>query len=289
MYCIYTDQEVEEANGNFDHIIPLSLGGLDQFCIWADEVFNSRMGEKIDGAIANDPLIMFARREADARGHSGIEPIPRWRKSEFEGRPVQVTFGKDGIRIWDAKSQTYIDEEYFTGKPITSELRMDRFASIRFVAKTALGGSYFVYGDQIKAAIDCNELRRLISMDVVAARNDSAFLNSKVIICDRFHPDTNHKADAAMYKALCEFTQRSTFICVPHHDSISFHVGVVGVYLGSIICPAETSKIPNDAELHDLGHVVLLWPGSIERLSLRQLASILYQQNTGEEPPCPAT
>ena len=72
--------------------------------------FNSKLGAKIEGAVANDPLIMFARREADARGHSGTEPGRVWRNSEFEGRPVQVKFGKDGLKIWDVKSRTYLEE-----------------------------------------------------------------------------------------------------------------------------------------------------------------------------------
>jgi hypothetical protein len=286
MYCIYTDREVETASGNWDHIIPLSLGGLNQFCVWADKTFNSKMGEKIDGAIANDALIVFARREADARGHSGSEPIPKWRDSKFEGRPVQVTFGKEGMRIWDARSKTYVDEEYFAGKEIRSNFSMDRFASIRFVAKVALGGGYSVYGELIRSAVDCEELRRLASLDIEAARKDPNYFSSKLSVCDRFHPDVHNSPEAAMYKALCEFTQRSTFICVPHQDSISFHVGVVGVYLGSVVCPANTSELPNDG-LHDVGHAVLLSPGSIEKISLRELAGRLYEMRTGEPPPTP--
>jgi hypothetical protein len=110
---------------------------------------------------------MFARREADARGHSGIEPVPVWKRSEFEGRPVQVSFGKDRIRIWDAKSRTYLDEDYAVGKPIESKLRIDRFASVRFTAKVALGGAYFVYGDPIRSITDCDELRHLITLVIL--------------------------------------------------------------------------------------------------------------------------
>jgi hypothetical protein len=54
MSCIYTDMEMAASAGTFDHIIPLSLGGRNQFCVWSDSSFNSRLGDEIDGAIAND-------------------------------------------------------------------------------------------------------------------------------------------------------------------------------------------------------------------------------------------
>jgi hypothetical protein len=79
MYCIYTDTEVAEVDGNYDHIIPLSLGGDDGFCVWSDRQFNSKIGSKVDGTLTNDSLIMLARRDADARGHSGTEPLPVWK------------------------------------------------------------------------------------------------------------------------------------------------------------------------------------------------------------------
>ena len=67
MYCIYTDRDVAEADGNQDHIIPLSLGGSDDFTVWADERFNSRMGSTVDGAIHKDFFIAPALRDAPAR------------------------------------------------------------------------------------------------------------------------------------------------------------------------------------------------------------------------------
>jgi hypothetical protein len=42
-----------------------------------------------------------------------------------------------------------------------------------------------------------------------------------------------------------------------------------------------------DADVHDLGHVILLEPGNMERLSFRQLAGRWYKLHIGEEPPLP--
>ena len=66
MYCIYTDTDVAEADGNYDHIVALSLGGDNGFCVWSDKKFNSDLGHKIDGALANDGLC--SRVAAPTRG-----------------------------------------------------------------------------------------------------------------------------------------------------------------------------------------------------------------------------
>ena len=286
MYCIYTDLDVKPDNGNYDHVIPLSLGGHNQFCVWSDRDFNSKVGEKVDGAIANDPLIMFARRDAAARGHSGTDPIPIWKKSEFEGRPIQVSFEKEKLKVWDSRNRTYLLEEEISGKQFKSNFKIDQFAPLRLAAKVSLGGAYFVYGDLIRNAIDCDKLRKLINLDVAEAKADPVIIPHDIVVCDRYHPDTQTNSEAKMFKMLCEFTKRSTFICVPHENHISFHVGVIGVFLSSIICPAQTSQLPKEG-LHALGHAVLLGPGTIERLSFRQLAGRLWTFNTGDQPPAP--
>jgi hypothetical protein len=64
--------------------------------------------------------------------------------------------------------------------------------------------------------------------------------------------------------------KRSLFIAIPHNHSISFHVGIVGMYIGSMIVPAKTNELPLDGD-HDLGHAIVLAPGAMERLSLRAL------------------
>jgi hypothetical protein len=75
---------------------------------------------------------------------------------------------------------------------------------------------------------------------------------------------------AVLYRALCEGTQRSLFIAIPHDNAISFHVGIVGKYVGSMIIPAKTDTLPIDG-VHDLGHAVVLGPGEMDRLSFREL------------------
>ena len=54
IYCPYTDKYLSTNEVNREHIIPLSLGGVNGFEIPVSIDFNSKAGSNIDGALAND-------------------------------------------------------------------------------------------------------------------------------------------------------------------------------------------------------------------------------------------
>lgn len=283
-YCIYTDQDVAEADGNWDHI----LGGHDQFCVWSQIDENSKLGSKVDGAIANDPLVAFALRNAGVKGHKGKLKEPVWKRSTIDGEPYQVTWSLDEVKFWDAKSRKLIPEGQMGDVRIESNIVIDRYSSIRFISKVALGGAYFIYGDIIRSAINCQELRELMWLEPESARQDPKWETSGTYICDRFHEDAhNPKSAVYPYKLMTEYTGRSTLIAMPYNDAIAFHVSVAGMYMGSITIMGDTSSLPIDRHDHDLGHVILLAPGDMERAGLRKFASNFYRAQTGDEPPLP--
>jgi hypothetical protein len=262
MYCIYTDAEVDEANGNYDHIVPLSLGGRDKFCIWSDEKFNSHVGSKIDGALANDALIMFARREADARGHSGTEPVPVWKKSTFEGRTVQVSLG-DEVKVWDPRAKRYLDSKEFLNKPMESRWIYNHFARSKFTAKVALGAGYFVFRESFAAATDCNELRNILAADLSTFR--TPLVANDPVLKGRWPPK-----EIVSSRLMCEFKGRTTVVVLPMASGIAFHVGVLGMYVGSIFSSGDVGKLsPED------GEVIVLGPGEMERVSLQKFGAEL--------------
>jgi hypothetical protein len=271
MYCIYTDKDVPPEKGNLDHVYPLSLGGTNTFVVWANLEKNSVMGSEVDGALANDPLLAFALRDSGVRGHGKTERVPRWRKGAMDdGRPIQVTLGKEQITVWDARANRNLDEAEVANRQMTATLRIGKDTALRFIAKAALGGGYFVYGDAIRSAVNCDHLRELIFLDAEKSRQQGTLEHSGIAVCDRFHPDSRGSGRAVLYRALCEGMKRSLFIAIPHNHSISFHVGIVGMYIGSMIVPAKTNELPLDGD-HDLGHAIVLAPGAMERLSLRAL------------------
>lgn len=275
MYCIYTDRDVEQADGNWDHVVPLALGGDNGFVVWSDRDANSTLGSQVDGKLTRDPLLAFALREAGVTGHSGKPVVPVWKRVEIDGRPTQVTWGKEKITTWDARDRRELADDEVAGKAMNATLQIDTHVTTRFLAKVALGTGQFLYGDLFRQGVDCAPLRDLAFLDLEGARESAVLRMAEITICDRFHPDAGPRGGAAMYRALLEATNRSLVIAVPHHDAIAVHVGLVGAYIGSIVFPAQTGPLPPEGD-HDLGHYLALAPGTLERGSFRSLCGDFY-------------
>ncbi|MBS4049312.1 MAG: hypothetical protein KG075_23405 [Alphaproteobacteria bacterium] len=288
MYCVYTDTDVPESAGNLDHVFPLSLGGLDSCQIWADRNFNSDVGSRVDGAVANDFLVMFARQAADARGHTNKPPVPIFRKSKMDGKPVQVSFGKEKSTVWDAMTRKDIPDENVAGKLLSSEFKVDRAVTARFLAKVTLGAGYFIFADAFRKAVDCEELRLIINVDVARDRHDQRFWGMETKICDRWHPDRHRTEAGRLAKTCCEVIRRSIFIVQYSPASVVFHVGVLGQYIGSVIMPVKADVLPRDGGFMG-GHVLVLGPGEMERMSLLQylqtLSAIAEEARQAKEGP----
>lgn len=260
MYCIYTNRLVPQDKGNWDHIIPLSLGGSNRFCIWSDADFNSRMGSRVDGAMANDFLVQMLRQRSDARGHSNRPVEPVWRNSTMGDRPVQVKFPADPkqpIQVWDAKARTNIDETDLAGRPLTSKHHISIDENLRFLAKVCLGAGYFLLQDEFPMGIDCDELRALIAFDRTDEKTHPALKSSKLIIAHRFDPTLKNSNDGKMYKAACRRTPGTSLVIMQKHDGyLSFHVGILGEFMGSVFCQSTRSLWPTSIE--DQGKVIEL-------------------------------
>jgi hypothetical protein len=109
IYCPYTNREIPVSDSNPEHIIPLALGGLNAFTLPVSKDFNSRIGSEIDGALANDFLVMTKRDKRLVKGHSGGEPeYVATNASDAEtGAPLRVTMGqRKGLRIWSPIGKT---------------------------------------------------------------------------------------------------------------------------------------------------------------------------------------
>lgn len=284
MYCIYTDRNVAEADGNLDHVIPLSLGGADDFTVWSEEKFNSRMGGTVDGAIHKDFFLGPALRDSGVKGHNRKPAIPRVRGATIDGRPAQVSLTAEGFKVWDARARRDLADEEIVGSEIGLKFTVDAFSALRFVAKVALGGGYAIYGDPFRRAVTCGLLRRVIELDVAKARLAPVLRKGGLVACDRWHKDSQPGGPAYQYRVLCEQIPRSLLVCQLFANGMAFHVGVVGEYLGTLFCPGDTSELPQDGD-YEGGHVVVLAPGKTERLSfdalVRDLLAFIAKMKSG--------
>lgn len=286
MYCIYTNLDVPTEKGNLDHVLPLSLGGRDEFVVWSDRDVNSKLGSEVDGKLSQDNLVRMALRDAGVKGHSGKETAPVWKNSRINGRPTQVTWGKDRVFAWDAIDRRELADDEFVGKEIATKWQIDPHLTTRFLAKVALGSGYYIYGDDFRSIVDCEALRELALLDRESAKKSARLMRSAITICDRFHEDSLPNRPGHLHRVMTETIRRSMVVSVPHNDAISIHVGLVGMYIGSIITPATTDDLPR-YDGHDLGHALLLAPGPFERISYRNLMAEVYRQRTGEDAPSP--
>ena len=270
MYCIYTDSDVPKELGNYDHVFPLSLGGNNQFTVWCAKSQNSVMGSEVDGAVVNDPVFKFPLRTSGLKGHGRNTHVPRWKRVTMNGRLYQVEYRLDRVVVWDVREKRELRPEEFVGKEMTATLKIEMHTAVRFLAKVALGGGHFLYGDRFRSAVDCAPLREVTFLDLEASKRSGVLAKSRITVADRFSPDSLNGGPAYFNRVLCESLRRSLFIAIPGRSSITFVVGIAGMFLGAIDIPADTSDFPIGGD-HDLGHVLVLGPGKMNRVSYRTL------------------
>lgn len=275
-YCIYLDGPSSDLSK--EHIIPMSLGGLDTFCIQADRQFNNSMGSKIDGAVANDFLMLFNRDRANAKGHSGAQPEPVARQATLiDGTLVQITFSKKGLQIYDLKKRKYLDKsELESGLIKINGLRLDLNADIKFVAKVALAAGFYAYGDLFRKGVMHSEPRKIVNA------NSLADIRPDVRLYTRFQseqelPDSDN---LKMFKMIVQLSNCSCVLIIPGKDCFGVVVGVLGEFMGMINIPADTTGFPNEGD-YDLGHCIFLQNREVKRMSFRRVVTELMEHLEG--------
>lgn len=273
-YCPYINKDLSENEANREHILPLSLGGINGFEIPVCKIFNSKVGSKIDGAVANDFLILMKRNELDIRGHSKKKPVFIAKKSTDTetGNPIQVTFdrqSKEGLKIWCP-----IKREYTTdGKTVSSSVTLDIDIDLKFVAKVALSAGYFAYGDLFRNHVKHEELRLIMNTDPKEMGDE--IYDIETLVDNRFSDDKNEQLQ--IFRALCKAVGGCSIVgLVPTSKTLSVFVGVLGYYMGMVNVPANTDSFPNEEEF-DLGHVICPQNGMLIRTSFRRALQKLME------------
>ena len=165
IYCPYTDRDVLEAQSSREHIIPLSLGGVDGFEIPVGFTSNSRVGSILDGALANEFLFALKRTKFDARGHSGKKPVARVKSATYgeDNRPAQVDFHlKDGLRVWDSRDREVKERVPRFGISVSVDIDLPT----RFAAKVALAAGYYAYGEVFRQNVEHQQFRDVMNTDL---------------------------------------------------------------------------------------------------------------------------
>lgn len=97
-------------------------------------------------------------------------------------------------------------------------------------------------------------------------------------VLQRHDPDALQPSrDGFSWRIMTEAFGRTCIIVVPHTSGMSVHMAVAGQILTSFQFDADTNSIPVDG-LFDLGQVILLGPGPMERSSLRERHPEIMEQ-----------
>ena len=270
VYCPYTNREIYESGTSREHILPLSLGGVNGFEIAVDATFNSKVGAELDGSLANEFLITLRRTAHDARGHSGKEPMATVRATYGEdARPAKVHFHqKKGISLWDARDRE-TKEGYGTFRMNTS-LNID--LPVRFTAKVALAAGYYVYGNLFREHVDHRQLRDVMHIDPAKLDLDKGpaapGLEHLTLRVDTYLHEVPPDPDSSILclRTFCSTVKGSVVVLMPGKDCFGVAVGILGQYLAMVNVPANTESFPNEG-VFAWGHVVSVIDKKLNRCS----------------------
>ena len=288
IYCPYLDQDIPDDQASPEHIIPLSLGGCNSLEIPVDAVFNSEVGSVLDGAVANELFFTLRRTEYDARGHSGKKPIAIIKSADYgdDKRPAQVHFHKkDGLRVWDAKDREF--KERVPSVNISTSLNID--LPIRFTAKVALAAGYFTYGELFRHHVDHRQLRDVMNTDPrnldPAKSLDEQGLGHLTLRVDDYLRETNEELEPTLFllRSFCSAIRGSVIVLMPGHGCFGVAVGILGMYVGMVNVPANTSSFPNQGD-YRWGHVLATNEKTLKRCSwadgLKQLTGESWENSS---------
>jgi len=255
-YCIYRNDYFLKSDMNIEHIIPLSLGGCDDFTIPVNKQANSELGSKVDGKFINDFLIKLKQINMESVGHSKKKASLKIKNCSIDGSPVNVTFSKDAMKVFDPIKRKRINKS----ASINMNTRIDMYSRIKFVAKVALSTGYFLFGDKFVENADHESLRKIIFSE-----NEYEFPKS-VRVYDNLHPIEEKDEDKLKFtKFLFEAIGGSAVIFSFSEKSFIVHVSIGSEFVGMVNFLAEVDEFPVFDDSNRLGHVLLCRDGKLYR------------------------
>lgn len=268
-YCPYTHAVLAPDQCSPEHIIPLALGGMNAFVIPVEKTFNSAVGSKIDGAMANDFFILNRRNKHATKGHSGKHPIfvAKNARGMNTNRPLQMHLDQHGgLKVWDPIAKALVKNQL--PESIRFSVEVDIHLGIRFCAKVALSAGQFVYGNIFRRNVRHDELRLLMNNSLKDLGEE--LKNFQTLVDTDLQSE--HQPEVQIFRHICELASPYSVVgLVPSRHRLAVFVGVLGRYVGMLNAPATTDEFPHEGE-HDLGHVIYLKPDQgLTRMSFRQV------------------
>jgi hypothetical protein len=198
-YCVYSGKVWDRKDLSVEHVIPRSLGGTSAATILCSKSINSKIGTEIDAKIANDPLMMFGRRDARARGNSRTDPIPMFKKARAwsvgqtwgmgdQRFNISIPGNNKAAEIYDIKSGVKLPFSTLATTGFVTEFKIDNDARSKFVSKSALGLGWKVFGERFLATGVTAILRHVIGTSSEDTSSEMKLYYMDPFLMDRAHP-----------------------------------------------------------------------------------------------------
>lgn len=270
IYCPYTDQELNKFEISSEHIIPLSLGGINGLEIPVCRKKNSQLGSNIDGKIGSELIIQSARTKYETRSQSGKIANLHF-KSVKDGEtnlPIQATISKkDGINIY----APYVpkDKSPPTGATIKISCTSDLDIWIKYVAKTFLSAGYYAYGDDFRNHVDTKALRLIMDCTNEELKRDHfdaiSYIHAHYIYMD------DYTDQLKAFRFLCKHIEGASCIClIPDDAGFTCFTSILGVYVGTIRVKTDGFIFPDEGH-YQMGHFICVQNGKLVRISFASL------------------
>lgn len=272
-YCPYTDKELDDSEVNPEHIIPLSLGGMNKLELPVCKIFNSKVGSDIDGKIGQELIIQSRRTRLKVKGHSKKTPSMYYKNASDvdTGLPLQVQITKDdGIRL----NAPYIpeDSDHPTGKRIKFTASSDPEIWLKYVAKVALSAGYFSYGELFRNSVKTSELRSIMTMSHNELREQKPKIQAHA-----HHIYLEDFDEIKTYKEICTlFDDYSCIGIIPSNNHLTFFTSILGQYVGMVRVGADTTEFPNEGK-YSWGHFICPVNGKLGRTSYYRVMQLLNE------------
>lgn len=281
-YCIYTGRHWPDEMLSDEHPIPLALAGNDaEFVIRTERQMNNRLGRKVDQAVIRDPIIMFGRRDADARGHHGHQhaPLPKFKNARaFSAKAGHKTINDGPVgfklemttphpRVIHQPTKTVFPPSIFGSVAFVTEFKRDNVALCRFAIKTLLGIGWRLFLKDLENAIDTNALRAALDPGVELTHPAPGDIRFLWEVSD-FSPKMNEYLEL-MKLAMIKKGKSTAMIC-EHEGRLEWAVSCVGYFVAALQIPlSQHLLVPGLADgqkmlitFESVGHSVELGPAA---------------------------
>ena len=166
IWCPYAGQYCKSSDSDEEHIIPLALGGNNNFTIMVNREINSILGTDLDGKLIKHPLVASARRYYGLLGHSKKPPNVRW-QVKYKGLKAALDLSpkNPSVNAYRSKNKygLNISQCPEPSDKLMSPFKFDLNLILSFGCKLALGTSYFLFGEVFQNYGYHNELRNLMN------------------------------------------------------------------------------------------------------------------------------